>query len=126
MITIQVIDDIAFDVTKVYSACAKYIPFTPPPSQGDEGDNKSQTVPMEEEEDDDNDPENRYDSIRKDFKKIITHPRRGRKQEQRNSKQVVKTRSACLVKTRSQASRKFERGARKQTPKSRNEKKLRK
>lgn len=77
-------------------------------------------MPVEEEEDDDdNDPENRYDSIHKDLKKIITHPRRGRKQEQRNSKQVVKTRSACLVKTRSQASRKFEREARKQTPKSR-------
>lgn len=80
---------------------------------------------MEEEEDDD-DPENRYDSIHKDLKKIITHPRRGRKQEQRNSKQVVKTRSACLVKTRSQASRKSEREARKQTPKPRNVKRKRK
>ncbi|NWZ23988.1 ATRX regulator, partial [Asarcornis scutulata] len=94
-------------------------------SSGDEGDPKSRAVPMEEEEDDDDDdPENRYDSIHKDLKKIITHPRRGRKPAQRKSKQVVKTRTACLVKTRSQASRKFEQGARKQRPKSRNAKKV--
>ncbi|NXI62530.1 ATRX regulator, partial [Anseranas semipalmata] len=94
-------------------------------SSGDEGDTKSRAVPMEEEEDDDDDdPENRYDSIHKDLKKIITHPRRGRKPAQRKSKQVVKTRTACLVKTRSQASRKFEQGARKQRPKSRNAKKV--
>lgn len=93
----------------------------PPP--GDEGETKSRAVPMEEEEDDDDDdPENRYDTIRKDLKKIITHPRRGRKPAQRKSKQVVKTTTACLVKTRSRASRKFEQGARKQRPKSRNAK----
>lgn len=97
----------------------------PLPPPGDEGDPKSRAVPMEEEEDDDDDdPENRYDSIHKDLKKIITHPRRGRKPAQRKSKQVVKTRTACLVKTRSQASRKFEQGARKQRPKSRNAKKV--
>ncbi|KAF1533099.1 Transcriptional regulator ATRX, partial [Eudyptes chrysocome] len=94
-------------------------------SSGDEGETKSRTVPMEEEEDDDDDdPENRYDTIRKDLKKIITHPRRGRKPAQRKSKQVVKTTTACLVKTRSRASRKFEQGARKQRPKSRNAKKI--
>ncbi|NXI94325.1 ATRX regulator, partial [Psophia crepitans] len=94
-------------------------------SSGDEGEAKSRTVPMEEEEDDDDDdPENRYDTIRKDLKKIITHPRRGRKPAQRKSKQVVKTTTACLVKTRSRASRKFEQGARKQRPKSRNAKKV--
>ncbi|NXJ80364.1 ATRX regulator, partial [Trogon melanurus] len=92
-------------------------------SSGDEGETKSRTVPMEEEEDDDDDdPENRYDTIRKDVKKIITHPRRGRKPAQRKSKQVVKTTAACLVKTRSRASRKFDQGARKQRPKSRNAK----
>lgn len=99
----------------------KSLPLFSP--QGDEGESKSGAVPMEEEEDDDDDPENRYDSIRKDFKKIITHPRRGRKRNQRNTKQVVKTRSACLVKTRSQASHKFGREARKQTPKSRKKRK---
>ncbi|NWX23874.1 ATRX regulator, partial [Aegotheles bennettii] len=93
-------------------------------SSGDEGEAKTRTVPMEEEEDDDDDPENRYDTIRKDLKKIITHPRRGRKPAQRKSKQVVKTTTACLVKTRSRASRKFEQGARKQRPKSRNAKKV--
>ncbi|NXK02410.1 ATRX regulator, partial [Herpetotheres cachinnans] len=94
-------------------------------SSGDEGEAKSRAVPMEEEEDDDDDdPENRYDTIRKDLKKIITHPRCGRKPAQRKSKQVVKTTTACLVKTRSRASRKFERGARKQRPKSRNAKKV--
>ncbi|NXT46511.1 ATRX regulator, partial [Pluvianellus socialis] len=93
-------------------------------SSGDEGETKSRAVPMEEEEDDDDDdPENRYDTIRKDLKKIITHPRRGRKPAQRKSKQVVKTTTACLVKTHSRASRKFEQGARKQRPKSRNAKK---
>ncbi|NXD84070.1 ATRX regulator, partial [Halcyon senegalensis] len=93
-------------------------------SSGDEGETKSRTVPMEEEEDDDDDdPENRYDTTRKDLKKIITHPRRGRKPAQRKSKQVVKTTTACLVKTHSRASRKFEQGARKQRPKSRNAKK---
>ncbi|NXG67302.1 ATRX regulator, partial [Hemiprocne comata] len=92
-------------------------------SSGDEGEAKSRTVPMEEEEDDDDDdPENRYDTIHKDLKKIITHPRRGRKPAQRKSKQVVKTTAACLVKTHSRASRKFEQGARKQRPKSRNAK----
>ncbi|NWR55459.1 ATRX regulator, partial [Bucorvus abyssinicus] len=94
-------------------------------SSGDEGETKSRAVPMEEEEDDDDDdPENRYDTIRKDLKKIITHPRRGRKPAQRKSKQVVKTTTACLVKTRSRASRKFEQGARKQRAKSRNAKKV--
>ncbi|NWU60528.1 ATRX regulator, partial [Pterocles burchelli] len=95
-------------------------------SSGDEGETKSRAVPMEEEEDDDDDdPENRYDTIRKDLKKIITHPRRGRKPAQRKSKQVVKTTTACLVKTRSRAaSRKFEQGARKQRPKSRKAKKV--
>ncbi|NWW44474.1 ATRX regulator, partial [Pedionomus torquatus] len=94
-------------------------------SSGDEGETKSRAVPMEEEEDDDDDdPENRYDTIRKDLKKIITHPRRGRKPAQRKSKQVVKTTTACLVKTHSRASRKFEQGARKQRPKSRNAKKV--
>ncbi|NXJ91226.1 ATRX regulator, partial [Corythaixoides concolor] len=94
-------------------------------SSGDEGETKSRAVPMEEEEDDDDDdPENRYDTIHKDLKKIITHPRRGRKPAQRKSKQVVKTTTACLVKTRSRASRKFEQGARKQRPKSRNAKKV--
>ncbi|NXJ38891.1 ATRX regulator, partial [Ciconia maguari] len=93
-------------------------------SSGDEGETKSRAVPMEEEDDDDDDPENRYDTICKDLKKIITHPRRGRKPAQRKSKQVVKTTTACLVKTRSRASRKFEQGARKQRPKSRNAKKV--
>ncbi|NXN69994.1 ATRX regulator, partial [Himantopus himantopus] len=94
-------------------------------SSGDEGETKSRAVPMEEEEDDDDDdPENRYDTIRKDLKKIITHPRRGRKPAQRKSKQVVKTTTACLVKTHSRASCKFEQGARKQRPKSRNAKKV--
>ncbi|NXE10743.1 ATRX regulator, partial [Lophotis ruficrista] len=94
-------------------------------SSGDEGEAKSRTVPMEEEEDDDDDdPENRYDTIRKDLKKIITHPRRGRKPAQQKSKQVVKTTTACLVKTRSRASRKSEQGARKQRPKPRNTKKV--
>ncbi|NXK84060.1 ATRX regulator, partial [Amazona guildingii] len=84
-------------------------------SSGDEGETKSRAFPMEEEEDDDDDdPENRYDTIRKDLKKIITHPRRGRKPAQRKSKQVVKTTAACLVKTHSRASRKFDQGARKQ------------
>lgn len=102
-----------------FDACtSKFTLFSP---QGDEGESKSGTVPMEEEEDDDDDPENRYDSIHKDCKKIITHPRR--KRNQRNTKQVVKTRSACLVKTRSRASRKFEREARKQTPKPRKKRK---
>ncbi|NXS59111.1 ATRX regulator, partial [Brachypteracias leptosomus] len=90
-------------------------------SSGDEGETKARAVPMEEEEDDDDDdPENRYDTIRKDLKQIITHPRRGRKAAQRKSKQVVKTTAACLVKTHSRASRKFEQGARK--PKARNAK----
>lgn len=98
----------------------------PLPHTGDEGEAKSRTVPMEEEEDDDDDdPENRYDCIHKDLKKVyITHPRRGRKPAQRKSKQVVKTRTTCLVKTRSQASSKFEQGAREQRPKSRNAKKV--
>ncbi|PNI35377.1 ATRX isoform 12, partial [Pan troglodytes] len=81
-------------------------------SSGDEALSKSVPVTVDD-DDDDNDPENRYDSICKDFKKIITHPRHGHKQQQRNSKQVVKTRSACLRKTRSQSSCKFERKARK-------------
>ncbi|NXC45361.1 ATRX regulator, partial [Penelope pileata] len=95
-------------------------------SSGDEGETKSRAVPMEEEEDDDDDdPENRYDCIHKDLKKVyITHPRRGRKPAQRKSKQVVKTRTTCLVKTRSQASSKFEQGAREQRPKPRNAKKV--
>ncbi|NXV71650.1 ATRX regulator, partial [Atlantisia rogersi] len=83
-------------------------------SSGDEGEAKSRAVPMEEEEDDDDDdPENRYDTIHKDLKTIITHPRRGRKPAQRKSKQVVKPTTACLVKTRSRASRKLEQRARK-------------
>ncbi|XP_014635304.1 PREDICTED: transcriptional regulator ATRX-like isoform X6 [Ceratotherium simum simum] len=81
-------------------------------SSGDEGLSKSVPVTVDD-DDDDNDPENRYDSICKDFKKIITHPRRGHKQQQRNRKQVVKTRSACLRKTPSRSSCKFERKARK-------------
>eukprot|EP00069_Balaena_mysticetus_P012923 bmy_07729T0 len=81
-------------------------------SSGDEALSKSMPVTVDD-DDDDNDPENRYDSICKDFKKIITHPRHGQKQQQRNHKQVVKTRSACLRKTRSQSSCKFERKARK-------------
>ncbi|NXE96326.1 ATRX regulator, partial [Menura novaehollandiae] len=94
-------------------------------SSGDEGETLSRTIPMEEEEDDDDDdPENRYDTIRKDLKTIITHPRRGRKAAQRKSKQVVKTTAACLVKTRSRASRNFEHGARKQRPKARNAKQV--
>ncbi|NXN06585.1 ATRX regulator, partial [Indicator maculatus] len=94
-------------------------------SSGDEGETKSRAVPMEEEEeDDDDDPENRYDTIHKDLKKIITHPRRGRKPAQQKSKQVVKTTTACFVKTRSWASCKFEQGARKQRPKSRNAKQV--
>ncbi|NWR77930.1 ATRX regulator, partial [Centropus unirufus] len=94
-------------------------------SSGDEGETKSRAVPMEEEEDDDDDdPENRYDTTPKDLKKVITHPRRGRKPAQRKSKQVVKPTTACLVKTRSRASRKLEQGARKQRPKSRNAKKV--
>lgn len=80
--------------------------------QGDEALSKSVPVTVDD-DDDDNDPENRYDSICKDLKKIITHPRRGHKQQQRNRKPVVKTRSACLRKTRSQSSCKFERKARK-------------
>lgn len=70
----------------------------------------------EEEDDDDDDPENRYDTLHKDLKTIITHPRRGRKPAQRRSKQVVKSTAACPVKTRSWASRKCELGARKQRP----------
>ncbi|NXY16954.1 ATRX regulator, partial [Atrichornis clamosus] len=94
-------------------------------SSGDEGEALSRTIPMEEEEDDDDDdPENRYDTIRKDLKTIITHPRCGRKAAQRKSKQVVKTTAACLVKTRSRASRKCEHGARKQRPKARNAKQM--
>ncbi|VFV39711.1 transcriptional regulator atrx isoform [Lynx pardinus] len=81
-------------------------------SSGDEALSKSVPVTVDD-DDDDNDPENRYDSICKDLKKIITHPRRGHKQQQRNRKPVVKTRSACLRKTRSQSSCKFERKARK-------------
>ncbi|NXN93932.1 ATRX regulator, partial [Rhinopomastus cyanomelas] len=93
-------------------------------SSGDEGETKARTVAVEEEEDDDDDdPENRYDTISKDLKKIITHPRRGHKPAQRKSKQVVKTTTACLVKTCTWASLKFERGARRQRPKSRNAKK---
>ncbi|NWV02635.1 ATRX regulator, partial [Ptilonorhynchus violaceus] len=93
-------------------------------SSGDEGDALSRTIPMEEEEDDDDDdPENRYDTLRKDLKTIITHPRRGRKAAQRKSK-VVKTTAACLVKTRSRASRNFEHGARKQRPRARNAKQV--
>lgn len=65
-----------------------------------------------DDDDDDNDPENRYGSICKDFKKVITHPRRGRKQQQKR-KLVVKTGSDCFRKTRSQSSCKFERKARK-------------
>lgn len=84
---------------------------------GDEGEALSRTIPMEEEEDDDDDdPENRYDTLHKDLKTIITHPRRGRKPAQRRSKQVVKSTAACPVKTRSRASRKCELGARKQRP----------
>ncbi|NXK95160.1 ATRX regulator, partial [Formicarius rufipectus] len=94
-------------------------------SSGDEGEALSRTIPMEEEEDDDDDdPENRYDTIHKDLKSIITHPRRGRKAAQRKSKQVVKTTAACLVKTRTRAPRKFEHGARKQRPKPRNAKQV--
>ncbi|NXG50887.1 ATRX regulator, partial [Psilopogon haemacephalus] len=94
-------------------------------SSGDEGETKSRAIPMEEEEDDDDDdPENRYDTIHKDLKKIITHPRCGRKPGQRKSKQVVKTTTACLVTTRSRASRNFEQGARKQRPKARNAKRV--
>ncbi|NXR74983.1 ATRX regulator, partial [Pycnonotus jocosus] len=86
-------------------------------SSGDEGDALSRTIPMEEEEDDDDDdPENRYDTLHKDIKTIITHPRRGRKPAQRRSKQVVKSTAACPVKTRSRASRKCEQGARKLRP----------
>lgn len=80
--------------------------------QGDEALSKSVPVTVDD-DDDDNDPENRYDSIYKDFKKIITHPRRGQKQQQRNCKPVVKTRSTRLRKTRSQSSCKFERKPRK-------------
>ncbi|NXU12854.1 ATRX regulator, partial [Pardalotus punctatus] len=91
-------------------------------SSGDEGEALSRTIPMEEEEDDDDDdPENRYDTLRKDLKTIITPPRRGRKAAQRKSKQVVKSTAACLVKTRSRASRK-KNGARKQRPRARNAK----
>ncbi|NWT20369.1 ATRX regulator, partial [Vireo altiloquus] len=94
-------------------------------SSGDEGEALSRTIPMEEEEDDDDDdPENRYDTLRKDLKTIITHPRRGRKPAQRRSKQVVKSSAACPVKTRSQASRKCEHGARKQRPRARNAKQM--
>lgn len=55
--------------------------------QGDEALSKSMPVTVDD-DDDDNDPENRYDSICKDFKKIITHPRCGHKQQQGNHKQV--------------------------------------
>ncbi|NWV32990.1 ATRX regulator, partial [Grantiella picta] len=94
-------------------------------SSGDEGEALSRTIPMEEEEDDDDDdPENRYDTLRKDIKTIITPPRRGRKAAQRKSKQVVKSTAACLVKTRSRASRKCEHGARQQRPRARNAKQV--
>ncbi|NXX24631.1 ATRX regulator, partial [Nicator chloris] len=92
-------------------------------SSGDEGEALSRTIPMEEEDDDDDDdPENRYDTLHKDLKTIITHPRRGRKAAQRRSKQVVKSTAACPVQTRSRASRKCEHGARKQRPRARNAK----
>ncbi|NXD24839.1 ATRX regulator, partial [Spelaeornis formosus] len=92
-------------------------------SSGDEGEPLSRTIPMEEEEDDDDDdPENRYDTLHKDLKTIITHPRHGRKPAQRRSKQVVK--STAAVKTRSRASRKCEHGARKQRPRARNAKQM--
>ncbi|NXF22204.1 ATRX regulator, partial [Rhodinocichla rosea] len=92
-------------------------------SSGDEGDALSRTIPMEEEEDDDDDdPENRYDTLHKDIKTIRAQPRRGREPAQRRSKQVVKSTAACPVKTRSQASCKCERGARKQRPRARNAK----
>lgn len=92
---------------------------------GDEGEALSRTIPMEEEEDDDDDdPENRYDTLHKDLKTIITHPRHGRKPAQRRSKQVVKGAAACPVKTRARASRKCELGARKQRPRARNAKQM--
>lgn len=57
--------------------------------QGDEDLSKSVPVTVDD-DDDDNDPENRYGSICKDFKKIITHPRCGYKQQQQNLKLVGK------------------------------------
>ena len=42
--------------------------------QGDEALSKSVPVTVDD-DDDDNDPENRYDFICKDLKKIITHPK---------------------------------------------------
>lgn len=80
--------------------------------QGDEALSKSVPVTVDD-DDDDNDPENRYDSICKDFKKIITHPRHGHKEQHRNRKQVVETRSASFRKTDSQSSSKFQRKAKK-------------
>lgn len=92
---------------------------------GDEAEALSRAMPMEEEEDDDDDdPENRYDTLRKDLETIITHPRRGRKPAQRRSKQGLKGSAACPVKTRARASRKCERGARKQRPRARNAKQM--
>lgn len=80
--------------------------------QGDEALSKSVPVTVDD-DDDDNDPENRYDSICKDFKKIITHPRHGHKEQHWNCKQVVQTSSASFRKTHSQSSSKFQRRARK-------------
>ncbi|XP_018430881.1 PREDICTED: transcriptional regulator ATRX-like [Nanorana parkeri] len=86
-------------------------------SSGDEAGTKSGAA--EDEEDDDDDPENRYDSHHTDLKKLITHPKRGSKAKHRKSKQVVQTRTSCLVKTRSQAARKLERVVGKPRPKTR-------
>lgn len=90
-------------------------------SVGDEEGAKSgaHAAEDEEEDDDDEDPENRYDSSHTDYKKLITHPKRGSKAKHRKSKQVVQTRTSCLVKTRSQATRKLERVVGKPRPKSR-------
>ncbi|OCT65773.1 hypothetical protein XELAEV_18042018mg [Xenopus laevis] len=88
-------------------------------SSGDEARTICGAASAENDDDDDDDPENRYDSIHMDIKKIITHPKRGPKAEHRKSKQVVQTRTSCLVKTRSQAARKFERVAIKTRPKNR-------
>uniref|UniRef100_H3APH3 DNA helicase n=1 Tax=Latimeria chalumnae TaxID=7897 RepID=H3APH3_LATCH len=89
---------------------------------GDEENAKSGLASEVVDDDDDDDPENRYDSICTDFKKIITHPRRGLKAKQRNSKWVKKSRTGCSVKTRSQAACKIEQVASKQRPETRNAK----
>ncbi|NWW73111.1 ATRX regulator, partial [Climacteris rufus] len=95
-------------------------------SSGDEGEALAKAIPMEEEEDDDDDdPENRYDTLHKDLKTLITHPRRGRKAAQRKSKQAVKSTAACPLKTRSRASsRQRGPGAAKQRPRGRNAKQV--